>query len=303
MSDYTEWHDRALGAYLGLALGDALGATLEFMSPEEVRARYGVHRQITGGGWLSLPAGAVTDDTEMSLALGESILETSGFSAKGAAEAFVRWLRSDPRDCGHTCRRGIRRYILEGSVSAEPNEGHGGNGAVMRNLPVVLATLGDAAAREAHTLAQCHITHHHPYSDAAALCLGNMVEQLIFGRSVSQVHQTADALVREHAVFAFATYSGRANAYIVETLCTVLHHFFNTDGFESCVVNTVQRGDDADTTGALAGMLAGAAYGQQALPKRWLKQLDAGVRRQIERQTRALLALSPAFSSLGAGAP
>ena len=67
-------YDRALGAYLGLAVGDALGATVEFMLPREIRYQYGVHRDIIGGGWLKLKAGRVTDDTEMSLALGRALM-------------------------------------------------------------------------------------------------------------------------------------------------------------------------------------------------------------------------------------
>ena len=90
MVDLGAVFERALGAYLGLALGDALGATLEFLSPEEVAARHGVHRQIIGGGWLDLPRGAVTHDTELSLALGVAILARAGFTLREAADAFAR---------------------------------------------------------------------------------------------------------------------------------------------------------------------------------------------------------------------
>jgi len=296
MSDFSSMYERALSAYLGLALGDALGATLEFLSRAEIEARYGVHREITGGGWLALPRGAVTDDTEMSIALGDSILAHGGFSAPKAAEAFARWLRSRPRDCGNTCRRGIQRYLRDGSSSAAPNERHGGNGALMRNLPVVLATLGDPEACRAQTLAQCHITHHHPYSDAAALAFGGMVAKMVCDEPFESVTEAAVALVRANPIFGYEDYTGRAGSYVAETVPTVLHHFFRTADFESCVVGTVNSGDDADTTGALAGMLAGARYGLSALPSRWLKRLDPDVRRRIERQTRGLLALSTAFS-------
>ena len=292
-------YQRALGSYLGLALGDALGATVEFLPRDEIRKRYGVHRQIVGGGWLDLPAGAVTDDTEMSLALGEAIVARAGFEPRAAAERFAAWLRGGPRDCGHTCRRGIRRFLLDGSVSGAPNAGDGGNGAVMRNLPLVLATLGDPSAFEAQTLAQCHITHHHPYSDGAALALGRMAGALILGEGPAQVEAHARLLRVTHPVFDYAAYDGPAGAYVVETVCTVLRHFFDTQDFESCVVATVNRGDDADTTGALAGMLAGARAGRAGLPERWVRRLDPAIRATIERQTRGLLALSPMFSMHG----
>ncbi|MES9842986.1 MAG: ADP-ribosylglycohydrolase family protein, partial [Candidatus Thiodiazotropha endolucinida] len=73
---------RAFGAYLGLAVGDALGATTEFLTPREIREKHGVHDRICGGGWLRLKPGQVTDDTEMSLALGQSIIESGKVEAK-----------------------------------------------------------------------------------------------------------------------------------------------------------------------------------------------------------------------------
>ncbi len=89
--------DRARAAYLGLAIGDALGATVEFLTPREIRARYGVHRDIVGGGWLNLPAGQVTDDTTMALALGEAILGADGeVRGEDCARAFDAWMRARP---------------------------------------------------------------------------------------------------------------------------------------------------------------------------------------------------------------
>ena len=88
----TTTHDRALGAYLGLAVGDALGATVEFLMPREIQAQYGVHLEIVGGGWLRLKPGAVTDDTEMSLALGRALLASGGWNLKAVADEFAAWL-------------------------------------------------------------------------------------------------------------------------------------------------------------------------------------------------------------------
>src|SRR6266540_675019 len=107
---------RALGAYLGFAVGDALGATVEFMTATEIRATYGVHRQVVGGGWLRLKPGQITDDTQMCLALGRALLATNGWDLSAVADAFVAWMRSRPVDIGHTCRRGLRRYQLEATL-------------------------------------------------------------------------------------------------------------------------------------------------------------------------------------------
>ena len=285
-------HDRALGAYLGLAVGDALGATVEFMLPREIRYQYGVHRDIIGGGWLKLRAGRVTDDTEMALALGRALVASGGWNAKAVADSYVAWLKSRPVDIGNTCRRGIQRYMLDGSLSGPPNDGDGGNGAAMRNLPLVLLTLHNEQAFVEHTLAQSHFTHHHPLSDAATLVLGRLMRVILSGGKIRECRAVVKDLLRDYPKFQFDPYPGRASAYIVDTLQTVLHHLFSTDTFESLVVETVNCGEDADTTGAIAGMLGGALYGVKAIPERWLEKLELHVVSEIELQVGALLRLA-----------
>ncbi len=293
--------DRALGAYLGLALGDALGATVEFMTPREIAHRFardgGVHDAIVGGGWLKLPPGAVTDDTTMSLALGDALLEGERLGrpldTQLVAEAFVRWWRGRPVDCGNTCRRGIQRYLRDGSLQGPPSEADGGNGALMRLLPAALATLGDDDAFERIALAQARITHHHPLSDAAVLGIGHLVRALLRGEAQAALRRRIDAWVSRHPAFAFEPYPGRASGYVVDTVQTVLHAFTAFPSGEAAVVWAVNRGEDADTNGALVGMLVGARDGASALPARWLQRLDRDVRRAVTDQACALLALAP----------
>lgn len=289
---HDEMLERALGAYLGFAVGDALGATVEFMMPSEIQHAYGMHRDMIGGGWLKLKPGQITDDTQMSLALAQSVIDSGGWNATAAADAFVVWLKTRPVDVGNTCRRGIQRYMADGTLAGQPSEGDGGNGACMRNLPLALATLHDDAAFSRATREQCHLTHHHPLSDAATLALGRMAQILIRGGGIKGCRAEATCLVGEFPVFRFEPYPKRASGYIVDTAQTVLHYFFRTDSFESCVTEVVNRGEDADTNGALAGMLAGAAYGVSGIPGYWLKRLDPDVRQRIETQTGALLGLA-----------
>lgn len=284
--------DRALAAFLGFAVGDALGATVEFMTKSEIAARYGVHDEIIGGGWLHLPPGAVTDDTQMSLALGRSLIRRGGFEVRDVCEEFAAWLKSRPVDVGHTCRSGIRRYLTQGSLEAPFHEGAAGNGAAMRILPVALASLGHPETAAAWTRSQGHITHNHPLSDAASLTLVEMLHALLAGAGKTAARDIAEALIGEHPVFRFAPYRGLSTAYVVDTMHTVLHFFFATDSFADCVVATVNQGGDADTTGALAAMLAGAAYGLAAIPRKWIDRLDATTAVEIRRQTPALLAIA-----------
>ncbi|MDP2026561.1 ADP-ribosylglycohydrolase family protein [Sulfuriferula sp.] len=220
---HDEGHERALGAYLGFAVGDALGATVEFMMPAEIQHAYGIHRDMVGGGWLKLKPGQITDDTQMSLAL---------------------------------------------------------------------VTLHDDDAFTQATREQCHITHHHPLSDAATLALGRMTQALIHSGGIKGCRAEANRLTGEFPVFRFDPYPKHASGYIVDTVQTVLYHFFRTDSFESCVTEVVNCGEDADTNGALASMLADAAYGVSGIPGYWLKKLDKEVRQRIEAQTEALLRLA-----------
>jgi ADP-ribosyl-[dinitrogen reductase] hydrolase len=287
--------DRALGAYLGFAVGDALGATVEFMTASEIAARYGNHCRIVGGGWLKLDPGQVTDDTEMSLCVGNAIIAADGWDVHGVCEGFSQWLRGVPADVGNTCRRGIRRYILDGSVTTPFNEGDAGNGACMRNLPVALATLNDPAAFRDWTLEQCHTTHNHPLSDDAALALGRMVQRLVKGGGVSDCREEAQALIATHPQFRFDRYNGLCTAYIVDTIRTVLHFYFLTDSVRTCVIETVNVGGDADTAGALAGMLSGATYGAESIPASWLRTLDANVVTAIKKQVPELLRISDKY--------
>ena len=297
--DLADVRSRARAAFLGLALGDALGATVEFMTAAEIRAAHGVHREIVGGGWLRLKRGRVTDDTEMSLCLARVLAAGEGWDGRAVAAAFAAWMRAGPVDVGSTVRKGIRRFMLEGTLEGPPSDGDGGNGAAMRIVPVALATLADRDLLESWAIAQARLTHHHPLSDAATVHLGELLHLAVLGRGKPRLRRATDALLGRCPVFSFEPYRGLASGYVVDTLQTVLHAFHATRGFEECVVDAVNRGGDADTTGALAGALAGAYYGEEELPRRWLRALDRRVREEIMDLSDRLVARSP----LARGAP
>ncbi len=303
MNTHPMLWQRALGSYLGLAIGDALGATVEFMTAHEIAALYRVHRHITGGGWLKLKPGQVTDDTGMALALGQALLHGGLTDTRLIADAFVRWMKSLPIDIGNTCRRGIRRYMIDGTVSAQPSPDSAGNGAAMRNLPVVLATLEDDDAFETLSLAQTRITHHHPLSDAATIALGRMTRRLLQGEGIGAAQTEAHALVAQHPDFRYAPWPGRTSGYVVDTVQTVLDAFLTTTSFEECLIKTVNRGGDADTSGALAGQLAGACYGLDAIPERWLKKLDPAINAAVREQTIRLIARQDEQHNIANGTP
>jgi ADP-ribosyl-[dinitrogen reductase] hydrolase len=288
-------HARA--AFIGLALGDALGAPVEFMTRGEIREKYGEMKEMVGGGWLRLKPGQVTDDTEMSLCIARAIVESGGWSLNPIADHLAAWLKSKPVDVGDTCRRGIRNYMLYGKLETPPNDWDAGNGAAMRNLPVALFTLGDMSLLEKYTLQHAHLTHNHPYSDAASISFGRLLHLAITGHSKQRLRREADDLITEYPTFAFEPYKGLSTGYVVDTMQTVLHSFFRSRSFEECLILTVNQGGDADTTGAIAGALAGAYYGEEAVPLKWRKRLDNKVLEETRRLAEELLKLSPLFDS------
>src|ERR1700738_237165 len=141
--EHTASVEQFEGCLLGLACGDALGATLEFLSRDEIHTRYGQLRDIIGGGWLHLAPGDVTDDTQMATCIAESIVATGTVDGDDIARRFVDWLHTNPVDIGTTTRRALM-YLDRGLSWQEAGErtyreagGQGiGNAGVMRCAPV-----------------------------------------------------------------------------------------------------------------------------------------------------------------------
>ena len=292
---FTPHVGRGIAAYLGLAVGDALGATVEFLTPNEIRHQIGLHSDITGGGWLRLKAGQVTDDTTMSLALGDAIVATGHVDALAAAEAFDAWMRAKPVDIGNTVRRNLISFRQTGNPEASASEHDAGNGAAMRVLPVALACYGQPEATSiVASRAQAHVTHHNALSDAACETLILMVQDFLAGRDAIDVErERATRLVSEFPVFAYdKRRRENPSGFIVDTMQAVFQSFFATETFEDCLIDVVNRGGDADTTGAIAGMLAGARYGLESIPNRWLKVIDEKISIRCPDQAQALLTLS-----------
>jgi len=296
--------DRAVAAFLGVAIGDALGATVEFLTPREVQAQYGIHKDIVGGGWLHLKPGRVTDDTDMSLALGRAILDHGGrVSARAAAEAFSAWMSKKPVDIGHTVRRGISAYRRSGTPFVPDNPMNAGNGGIMRVLPVALATLGAPWAEVVRAARlQAHVTHTCALADAGMEIAVALVQTAL---TAPQTDLAALAALAERATAAWPDLAPAGKpeagptAFVGHTLRAVFQALGNAANLETGLLDVVNRGGDADTTGAILGMILGAACGTAALPKRWTKKLDPTTARACADQASAVIAFSPTASGLG----
>ncbi len=293
-------NERAIAAYLGLAIGDALGSAVEFMTPREIIAQYGTHDTLCGGGWLHLKPGHVTDDTTMSLALGDSIIKHKKVNALAAAQAFDHWMRAKPVDIGNTVRRNLIQFRKTGKPEAPYSDHDAGNGAAMRVLPVALATFGQSADEVLSACrAQAHVTHHSALSDAACESLVFMVQEAMRGADKKYLLQAhAEPLAVRYPEFKFQNVRKISNpsGYIVDTLVAVFQSFFETNNFRECLIEVVNRGGDADTTGAIAGMLAGAHYGMNDIPQLWLTGLDSQTSFACTQQAKALINLNISVS-------
>lgn len=283
---------RAVGAYLGLAVGDALGATVEFLTPREIQEQYGTHRKICGGGWLRLKPGQVTDDTEMSLALGQSILDNQGVKAEAVAQAFSDWMRGKPVDIGNTVRRGIVHFRNTGAPAVELNKYDAGNGACMRCLPVAIAYLNsDTSEMLKASRLQSHVTHNNLVADAGTETVLEMLVAAFKGEPKEALRELTYQLIDRHKAYRYdKRRMENPSGWIVETLKAVFQAFYAHDSFEDILIDVVNRGGDSDTTGAIAGILAGALYGPHDIPIHWLKTLDTEIRKACERQALELLA-------------
>lgn len=288
----TDIPKRSIAAYWGMAVGDALGATLEFMTPREIEASYGQHNKIIGGGWLRLRPGQITDDTEMALALGDSILQQGRVDAEAAAQAFDQWLRTKPVDVGQTVRSGIIHYRRTQQPHIEANDMAAGNGVCMRILPVALATVGQSREQiEAACLAQAHVTHNNPLSDAASLCVIDLIHGALYGADKRElISGPIQTLLHAYPEFSYRPQRmENPSGYIVDTMKAVFQAFIDTDNFRDCLIDVVNRGGDADTTGAIAGMIAGAYYGLHEIPREWSGALEAPVREACRKQAITLV--------------
>jgi ADP-ribosyl-[dinitrogen reductase] hydrolase len=282
--------DRFRGALLGLAVGDAVGTTVEFKAP-------GTFARVTdmvGGGPFALPAGAWTDDTSMALCLAESLVKCGGFDPVDQLERYVRWYRegywsSTGRcfDIGNATRAALQQF--ERTHESYPGDGNpqaAGNGPLMKLAPVALAYATHPTEAIRYAGLSARTTHGAPEAlDAcrywSALLVGALdgtdLRGLIGGDAYAPVPGLWEReLLRPRvAAVAAGSFRGkqppeiRGDGYIVDALEAALWAVHSTDNFEAAVLAAVNLGDDADTTAAIAGQLAGAVYGVEAIPERW----------------------------------
>jgi ADP-ribosyl-[dinitrogen reductase] hydrolase len=285
---------RFRGAILGLAAGDAVGATLEFQSPGSFEKL----TDMVGGGPFHLQAGEWTDDTSMALCLAESLVETRGFDPIDQSMRYTRWaneghLSSNGRvfDIGNTVRDALARFANTHKPycgSSDPMSA--GNGSLMRLAPVPLFYVEKPLEAIERSGESSRTTHGALTAIDACRYFGGLIVGAILGVSKEdllsdrfapvQDYWRKNRLVSEIDEIAVGSFKQRkppeikGTGYVVKCLEAALWAFFNSHSFREGCLLAVNLGDDADTTGAVYGQLAGAYYGEEEIPEDWRQQLS-----------------------------
>jgi ADP-ribosyl-[dinitrogen reductase] hydrolase len=278
--------ERYRGALLGLATGDAVGTTLEFKPPGSFKPISGM----AGGGPFRLKPGEWTDDTSMALCLATSLLETGGFDPKDQMERYCRWwkegyLSSNGScfDIGNTISDALRRYIQTGDpIAGSKNPRSAGNGSIMRLAPVPMFYYPDVAAAIRYSAESSRTTHGPPECIDGCRLLAGIIcralsgatkEDVLFGEADSFKGESKITVIAQGAYRNKSSTEIRGTGYVVESLEAALWCFLQTDTFEAAILKAANLGDDADTTAAICGQVAGGFYGESGIPQEWLGQL------------------------------
>lgn len=301
--------DRIRGALYGVAVGDALGGPLEFMSDWQICNTYGRVTDMIGGGWLNLKPGEVTDDTQMTLCVARGILDAlegdNGLDlVASVGQQFIAWADSKPKDIGGACSHSIAvaklrgRFRLQGVPTATDWEEAArqtrrdggrpveGNGALMRTVyPGLYCSTKGGAEIQARAFAE--MTHRGDKSTEACILYTRMVYLLTESVSKHQDGNVADFLHEclkgtfyDASVEKPATYA--AGGYVVDSMSTAVSCLAHAQTFEEAVCAAANLGGDTDTNAAITGGLAGAWFGFSAIPARWVDALAPGLRQDLD---------------------
>lgn len=271
------------GALLGLAIGDALGATTENMWIQDIKRQYGKLTEIIGGGWLHLEPGEITDDTGMTIAVAKGILRDpkSPDPIPNIGIEFIKWRNSIPKDIGNTTRMALtiydrcRKWSKAAELAHRYAKGNSaGNGSLMRCLPVALAYPKTAHTMEYVTYAQSKMTHWDSEASEACMIYNRAACRIIAGETLTDALRAEIKDARpEYKYMTRRNPQNRPSGYVVDTFAWVIRVLLTSETYEEVVVRLANMGSDSDSTAAIAGGLAGLYYGLEAIPERFSSKI------------------------------
>lgn len=265
--------ERIKGCLWGLMCGDALGAPVEFKSPAALAAHYpqGVHGMVQGwGNTARLVPGEITDDSEMAIALLESLVQEGGFDPACVRTAYVEWLAADPADVGMT--------IYNALATEQYNPDSQANGALMRVAPLaVWGVLHPETDVRIAAVQDARLTHIHPLCSVANAVYIGAVRDALLGHSRRSIYAAALKLSEVspdlRAVLLAAAESEPAyrpnGGWLCHALQAAFYWLLHAESYEQALCAIVNRLGDPDTNGAIAGALLGAYFGLNGIPAEW----------------------------------
>lgn len=273
-------YNRILGGLFGVACGDALGGTLEFMSKDEIKRRYGYLKDIIGGGCWRLQPGEVTDDTMMTIAVAEGILDNPENPVDYIGKRFIEWYDSNPKDIGNIIRIAFGEYKRSGDWTKAAYNAHhltggmsAGNGSLMRCLPVALY-YSDVDKMLEITVSQNMLTHYDQKAADACRFYNLLAYDYLNDKpKMPAINEHIEEYPDYRQVFRLSKDELKPTGYVFDTLICALWCFINTSSFEYAVCEAANLGGDADTIAAITGGLAGVYYGYDAIPERWKEKV------------------------------
>lgn len=278
--------NRYQGCLIGLAVGDAVGTAVEFRK----RGTFEPLTDMVGGGVFRLVAGQWTDDTSMALCLATSLIKCNGFDPADQMAHYCRWAEEGYLSSTGTCfdiggatSAALLRFRRSGKPNSGSNEpSSAGNGSIMRLAPIPMFFYPDLDTIERYAAASSITTHGAPECVDSCRLLSRMIGRALLGQSKEDVlFADAGTFVGTEKIAAIArgTYQTkseldiRGTGYVAESLEAALWCFLRTDTFKQAILAAANLGDDADTTAAVCGQLAGAHYGLSGIPSEWRQKL------------------------------
>lgn len=289
--------NKAYGALFGAAVGDALGAPLEFMSP---RTEQNFVKDYVGGGVLRHKPGDTTDDTQMAIGIMKMYQDHGEYNQEAIIGNWLNWLNSNPKDIGNWTHKVLSswkrstRFDLRGEDNPavkiwKISRSNAGNGAVMRCMPTAVFRANNPQKMIEETILLAEDTHPDPRCILSCLCVNQLISEGIRGKTKEEAYEDAirdfSEVNREFANTLKESrnlpwYEWNNGGFTIDTVKCAVAAWIQYDDVEEGMIRVVNRGNDADSVGAVAGALFGSYNGVTAIPRRWLNFRD---RNEIEK--------------------
>lgn len=289
-TNLSQKHDRISGTFLGLAIGDALGAPLEFKE----RGTFEPISSYNAGGRFNLPAGAWTDDTAMALCLAQSLIETKTYDPADALKRYCRWAETGENSStgvavgiGQNTLRALGDFNRTGRLDALPHGAkNDGNGSIMRLAPIPIAFHNSQSQTIESAILQSRSTHASVLAERSCAFLAEIVYKLINGQDYAQAKSSTLARyvgtqIQHELRVSFSEVPADqicSTGFVLDTLKAAMWAVENSNSPKDAIILAINLGGDADTVGAVTGQIVGAMYGYAAFPQ----ELKSGLVRERE---------------------